>query len=141
MVFTASLLGARHLGEIVENKPASSLVVSLGKALNGTPPSLCGRQVAQFFLSREGWWQEGHPTVKTKMPCYKNADYLLWQSLIGKSRKKKKRIIPCCFIVDLDELNFFSKTAHSLILLAKITPYYIHIIKIPYWPIQDPNFF
>ena len=37
LVFTASLLGARHLGEVVENKPASSLVVSLGKALNGTP--------------------------------------------------------------------------------------------------------
>ena len=37
MVFTVSLLGARHLGEVVENKPASSLVVSLGKALNGTP--------------------------------------------------------------------------------------------------------
>ena len=37
MVFTASLLGARHLGEVVENKPASSLVVSLGEALNGTP--------------------------------------------------------------------------------------------------------
>ena len=28
---------ARHLTEVVENKPASSLVVSLGKALNGTP--------------------------------------------------------------------------------------------------------
>ena len=28
---------AWHLGEVVENKPASSLVVSLGKALNGTP--------------------------------------------------------------------------------------------------------
>ena len=37
MVSTASLLGARHLKEVVENKPASSLVVSLGKALNGTP--------------------------------------------------------------------------------------------------------
>ena len=37
MVSAASLLGARHLGEVVENKPASSLVVSLGKALNGTP--------------------------------------------------------------------------------------------------------
>ena len=33
----SSLLGARHIGEIVENKPASSFVVSLGKALNGTP--------------------------------------------------------------------------------------------------------
>ena len=37
MVFTASLLRARYLGEVVENRPASSLVVSLGKALNGTP--------------------------------------------------------------------------------------------------------
>ena len=38
MVSSASLLRARHLGEVVENKPACSLVVSLGKALNGTPP-------------------------------------------------------------------------------------------------------
>ena len=36
MVSTASLLGAGHLWEVVENKSASSLVVSLGKALNGT---------------------------------------------------------------------------------------------------------
>ena len=35
MVYTASLLGAWHLADAVENKPASSLVVSLGKALNG----------------------------------------------------------------------------------------------------------
>ena len=73
MVFTASLLGTRHLGEVVENKLASSLVVSLGKALNWTPPPLCGRQVAQFSLRIEGWWQEGHPIVK-QMPCYKDAD-------------------------------------------------------------------
>ena len=45
MVFTASLLGAKHIREVVENKPASSLVVSLGKALNGMPSSLCGRQM------------------------------------------------------------------------------------------------
>ena len=37
MVSIASLLGARHLWEVVENKPASSLVVSLGKPFNGTP--------------------------------------------------------------------------------------------------------
>ena len=38
MVSIASLLGAQHLWEVVENKPATSLlVVSLGKALNGTP--------------------------------------------------------------------------------------------------------
>ena len=30
----------------VENKLASLLVASLGKALNGTPPSLCDRQLA-----------------------------------------------------------------------------------------------
>ena len=46
MVSIAFLLGARHLWEVVENKPASSFVVSLGKALIGTPPLLCGRQVA-----------------------------------------------------------------------------------------------
>ena len=45
MVFTASLLGAQHIRDSVENKPASFLVVSLGKALNGMPPSLCGRQM------------------------------------------------------------------------------------------------
>ena len=45
MISTASLLGARHLVEVVENKLASSLVAM--KALNGTPPPLCGRQVAQ----------------------------------------------------------------------------------------------
>ena len=47
MISTASLLGARHLGDVVKKKPASSLAVSLGKALNGTLPPLCGRQVAQ----------------------------------------------------------------------------------------------
>ena len=29
----------------MENRPASLLVVSLGKTLNGMPPSLCGRQM------------------------------------------------------------------------------------------------
>ena len=48
MVFANSLLGAWHLGEVVENKPASLLVVSLGKALNRMLPPLCGRQVAQM---------------------------------------------------------------------------------------------
>ena len=47
ILYNYNLLGARHLWEVVENKPASSLVVSLGKALNGTPPPLCGRQVTR----------------------------------------------------------------------------------------------
>ena len=37
IVSTASLLGVRHLWKVVENKPASWLVVSLGKTLNETP--------------------------------------------------------------------------------------------------------
>ena len=39
MVSTASVLGALHLGEDVENEPASSLDVSSGKALKRTPPA------------------------------------------------------------------------------------------------------
>ena len=37
MVSISSVLDARHLRDVVENEPASSLVVSLGKALNETP--------------------------------------------------------------------------------------------------------
>ena len=37
MVSIASLLGVRHLWEVVENKPTRSLVVSSGRALNETP--------------------------------------------------------------------------------------------------------
>ena len=53
MVFKAFLLGAQQNRDSVENKPATLFVVSLGKALDGTPPSLCGGQVAQpHFTSR-----------------------------------------------------------------------------------------
>ena len=45
MVFTASLFGAQQSRDSVENKPASLLDVSLGKTLNGIPPSLCGREM------------------------------------------------------------------------------------------------
>ena len=38
----------------VENKPASLLVVSLGKALNGMPPSSCGRQMGAKQSTRRG---------------------------------------------------------------------------------------
>ena len=47
------------------------------------------RQVAQFSLRREGWWQEEYPTVKTNA-MYKNADCLLWRPLIGKKPKDKE---------------------------------------------------
>ena len=46
MIFTASLLGAQQNRDSVENKPASLLVVSLGKTVNKTPPPLCGKQMA-----------------------------------------------------------------------------------------------
>ena len=42
----ASLLHAQHNRDGVENKPASLLAASLGKALNGIPLISCGRQVA-----------------------------------------------------------------------------------------------
>ena len=54
MIFTASLLGAWHVGKVVENKPANSLVMSLGKAPNEKPPPLCGRQVPQFSPPKRG---------------------------------------------------------------------------------------
>ena len=46
MAFTGSLLGAQLKRDSVENKPASLLVVSSDKALNGMLPSLFGRQMA-----------------------------------------------------------------------------------------------
>ena len=46
LVFTASLLDVQHLRDSVENKPASLVVVPLGKALSGIPPSRCGEQMA-----------------------------------------------------------------------------------------------
>ena len=46
LVFTASMLDAQHLRDSVENKQASLLRVSLGKALRGIPPSRCDIQMA-----------------------------------------------------------------------------------------------
>ena len=37
MASAASLLGARHLGEVVENKPASSLLCPWARHLTGRP--------------------------------------------------------------------------------------------------------
>ena len=45
LVLAASLLDAQRYRDSVENKPASLLVVPLGKALNGIPPSWCGKQM------------------------------------------------------------------------------------------------
>ena len=46
LLFTAFLLDAKHSRDSVKNKPASLLVMPLGKTLNGIPPSWCGRQMA-----------------------------------------------------------------------------------------------
>ena len=53
LLFTAFLLDAQHYRDSVENKAAISLVVALGKALSGIPPSLCGRQMDGRQLQRE----------------------------------------------------------------------------------------
>ena len=58
----------------MENKPASSLVVSLGKALNGTPPLLCGRQVAR--MERDGFRQASQPKTR----CIMNTTKTNWPS-------------------------------------------------------------
>ena len=52
VVFTASLLDAEHYRNSVENKQASSLVVSLGKALSGATQSWCSRPTGRQ-LSRQ----------------------------------------------------------------------------------------
>ena len=41
-MFIASLLGTEHEKDSVENMPASLVVLSLDKTLNGISPSLCG---------------------------------------------------------------------------------------------------
>ena len=46
LVFTASLLDVQYSKDSLENKPASLLVVPLGKALSVITPSGSGRQVA-----------------------------------------------------------------------------------------------
>ena len=46
-------------------KQAGTLVVSLGKALNETPPSLCGTQVAQTPWNRQLPSECGHSVQKT----------------------------------------------------------------------------
>ena len=42
-----------------ENKPASLLVVSLGKTLDGMLPSLCGRQVGGQTVY-PSWWPQSN---------------------------------------------------------------------------------
>ena len=130
IIFTASLLGVRHLGDVVENKPATSLVVSLGKALNGTPPPLCGRQVAQFSLQKEGCWQERYPTAK-QMPCYKNADYLLWRPLIGKTERNRKKKLLCTkrpLGTDVSLLPLYNKVHVRIFLKLFVNSFLIHEI-------------
>ena len=46
LVLTASLLDTQHERDSVKNKPASSLVVPLGKTRSGISLFWCGRQMA-----------------------------------------------------------------------------------------------
>ena len=82
----------------MEKKPASSSVVSLGKTLYEMSPSLCGRQVvgpSSLFvlvaqsLSEEGWWWEGHLTVKT-LAKYEQTMRFCGRQQIEKLPKKRR---------------------------------------------------
>ena len=71
-----------HFREVVENKLASLLVVSLGKALNGTSPPLCGRHVAQIPWKWQLPSESGRPiqNMANKKKCYSasNNAVVLW---------------------------------------------------------------
>ena len=49
LLFTAFLPDAQHKRNSMENKPASLLVVPLGKALSGIPPFWCDGHMAGNF--------------------------------------------------------------------------------------------
>ena len=63
LVVTASLFDVQHLRDSVENKPASLLVL-LGRALNGITPSWCGRQVAGNFQASSSWRFDGFLVIR-----------------------------------------------------------------------------
>ena len=67
----------------MENKPASSLVVSLGKALNGLPHLYVEDRWPRFPSEK----QAGHPTVKNKCHVIKMQVVCCGDPLSGKSRK------------------------------------------------------
>ena len=80
MLSIASLLGARHLWEVVDNKPASSLVVSLGRHLMGRPTFM---------------WKTGHPEIATpkrvRTHCPKHSDTALsreWRINMANIKRK-----------------------------------------------------
>ena len=58
-------LRSAYKRDSMENKPASLLVVSLGKALNGTPPPLCGRQVAYPYFTGLQNCEVANPACQT----------------------------------------------------------------------------
>ena len=98
MVSTASLLGARHLWEVVENNPASSLVVSLGKALvedrwsrhlkKWQLPSECGRPVQNIAIqfAMEDKYEQIQTNTKIRLYLVRAKDYfvMVGQKLVVK---------------------------------------------------------
>ena len=98
MVSTASLLGAWHLRNVVENKPASSLVVFFGKALNGMSPSLCGRQIAQTPRK----WQL---PSECRHPAPKTAIHFAFSRIEDKHGQKNLFLI-----LEINKLEFFTST-------------------------------
>ena len=68
----------------MENKPACSLVVSLGKALDGTPPPLCGRQVAETPRKWQLPCECGRPAQKTAIQLLSGE----WRINMARTRTK-----------------------------------------------------
>ena len=66
MLSTASLLGAQHNRDSVENKPA---VVSLAKALSGMFSPLCGRQVVGPSLTKDMRTEHELIRINKKLLC------------------------------------------------------------------------
>ena len=76
MVSKASLLGTRHLWEVVENKPASSLVISLVSQIitYGTiyRSPLCDTESHQFFMNK---LKESLKLIKANNKCFMYGDF------------------------------------------------------------------
>ena len=74
--------------------------------------------MAQFSLRRESWWQEGHPTVETKMPCQKKCILSAVATFNRKKKRKKKKIknsyLNCAILVEVYLLRRITKSGGFL---------------------------
>ena len=93
MASTAFLLGAWHLGEVVETKLVSLLIVSLQKALKGTPHLFAedrwpkhlgnGNSQASADVSSIEWliWSQLRQSYEAKLMAYLSLIVIRWLTL------------------------------------------------------------